>query len=325
MIERRKKTTRLTVSLDEVDYAALNALASKSDVSLSWVIRQAIQRFVREHGAQPELPLTLAGRGGQEGGIELRIPMLDGSPHFCRSVETGSLCPAIPGPWEGERPTAYADRVGEWYADQATDRQRKVHGLFLTPIQAADFMGGRIGATGPRVRILDPAAGAGILCCAAVEALVSRQPKPDAIELVAYEVDGDLITPLRAVLDHLAGWCRDRDGATVHVRIEAADFILANAGAVGPYGLFSSHSQAEEFDAVIANPPYFKIGKSDPRAAAVPGRGSRTAEHLLALHGSWRRATSRGWGLCFHYAAKLHLRTVFPPFSGRVLRHDSAN
>ena len=66
MVERRKKTTRLTVSLDEVDYAALNALASKSDVSLSWLIRQAIQRFVREHGAQPELPLTLAEEAGRK-------------------------------------------------------------------------------------------------------------------------------------------------------------------------------------------------------------------------------------------------------------------
>ena len=53
MAKRRKKTTRLTVSLDDADYAALNAVASKSDVSLSWVIRQAIQRFVRENGAQP--------------------------------------------------------------------------------------------------------------------------------------------------------------------------------------------------------------------------------------------------------------------------------
>lgn len=196
--------------------------------------------------------------------------MLDGIPHSRQSVGTGSLRSAIPRPREGERPTAYADRVGEWYAGQATDRQRKVHGLFLTPVQAADFMGGRIKATGPRVRILDPAAGAGILCCAAVEALVLRQLKPDAIELVAYEVDGDLITPLREVLEHLADWCRDRHGATVRARIEATDFILANADAVRPCGLFSSRSQAEGFDAVIANPPYFKIGKSDPRAAAVP-------------------------------------------------------
>ena len=48
MAERQKETTRLTVSLDEADYATLNAMAQKSDVSLSWVIRQAIQRFVRD-------------------------------------------------------------------------------------------------------------------------------------------------------------------------------------------------------------------------------------------------------------------------------------
>ena len=65
MIERQKKTTRLTVSLAEADYAVLNAIASKSDVSLSWVIRQAIHRFVQEHGAHPELPLTLAGQVGK--------------------------------------------------------------------------------------------------------------------------------------------------------------------------------------------------------------------------------------------------------------------
>lgn len=68
MTERRKKTTRLTVSLDDEDYAALTAIAAKSDVSLSWVIRQAIHRFVQEHGAQPELPLTLAGQSNKREG-----------------------------------------------------------------------------------------------------------------------------------------------------------------------------------------------------------------------------------------------------------------
>lgn len=47
------------MSLKEAGYAALNAMASRSDVSLFRVIRQAIQHFVRKHGAEPELPLTL--------------------------------------------------------------------------------------------------------------------------------------------------------------------------------------------------------------------------------------------------------------------------
>ena len=177
----------------------------------------------------------------------------------------------MPGPRKGERPTVYADRIGEWYAARRSDRHRKDHGLFLTPVAAADFMAGRITVEAQKVRVIDPAAGAGILCCAAVEALVSRRPTPNAIELVAYEFDGDLIAPLRAVLDHLSDWCRGRYQVTVAIRIEATDFIMANADALRPRGLFPALSEAGSFDVVIANPPYFKIGKHDPRAAAVSG------------------------------------------------------
>ena len=176
----------------------------------------------------------------------------------------------VPRPQEGERPVAYADRVGEWYSNQTSDEQRKSHGLFLTPVQTADFMAERISLTGNRVRILDPAAGAGILSCAVVEALSSRVLKPNEIELVAYEIDDGLIAPLRAVLDHLSDWCLERHGTSVSTRIEGTDFILANAGAVRPRGLIPSCTlETKRIDAVIANPPYFKISKSDPRAAAV--------------------------------------------------------
>lgn len=56
MAKRGKKSTRLTVSLDPEDHAAL---AAKSDASLSWVVRQAIHRFIQQHQAYPELTLAL--------------------------------------------------------------------------------------------------------------------------------------------------------------------------------------------------------------------------------------------------------------------------
>lgn len=56
---RSKKSTRLTVSLDPEDHAVLAAVAAKSDVSLSWVVRQAIHRFIQQRQAHPELPLAL--------------------------------------------------------------------------------------------------------------------------------------------------------------------------------------------------------------------------------------------------------------------------
>ena len=177
--------------------------------------------------------------------------------------------PAMPTPEAGERPTLYADRVGEWYVRQKSDAHRKAHGLYLTPVAVADFMAGRVRASAERMRILDPAAGAGILACAAIEALASRPDGPRAVQLVAHEIDPGLIAPLRAVLGHLAQWCRGA-GVELEVRVEASDFVLQNAEAVRPLDGFMRDQDAErDFDAVISNPPYFKIGKSDPRAVAA--------------------------------------------------------
>ena len=180
-----------------------------------------------------------------------------------------STRPEIPTPQQGERPTVYADRVGAWYVENKSDEHRKAHGLYLTPVPVADFMAARITASGPMLRILDPAAGAGILCCAALEALASRNPKTDTVELVAHEVDQSLIAPLRAVLDYPVDWGHDY-GVTVAVRIEATDFVMAHAEVLRTLGqLFPSRSEAENLDIVISNPPYFKISKADPRAMAA--------------------------------------------------------
>ncbi len=176
----------------------------------------------------------------------------------------------MPTPKEGERPTAYADRVGGWYVTQKSDRHRKDHGLYLTPVLAADFMAERIRADDGKLRILDPAGGGGILCCAAVEALVSRDPKPVSIELIVYEIDETLIAPLRAVLDYLVNWCREGHGLEVTVQVEATDFIMAHAEALRVFGeLFPARPKVKDFDIVISNPPYFKISKADPRAVAA--------------------------------------------------------
>lgn len=53
------KAKRLTVSLDEGDYSALSAIARRNDASLSWVIRQAIHRFVQDDARQPASPRAL--------------------------------------------------------------------------------------------------------------------------------------------------------------------------------------------------------------------------------------------------------------------------
>ena len=56
-----RKEARLSVSLDERDYAELRLLARSRDVSVAWMVRQAIHGFIRSEKGRdenPELPLT---------------------------------------------------------------------------------------------------------------------------------------------------------------------------------------------------------------------------------------------------------------------------
>lgn len=175
----------------------------------------------------------------------------------------------MPTPRNGERPVDFADRVGEMHVVTRPNKQRKELGLFLTPVVVADFMASQITTRKRAMRVLDPAAGAGVLCCAAIEALVARNRNPQNIEVVAFEIDKGLIAPLQAVLNYLSGWCEKHHRVTVNARVESEDFVLRHAQALRPQELFPARRAAEPFDVIIANPPYFKIGKDDPRAIAM--------------------------------------------------------
>ncbi len=173
----------------------------------------------------------------------------------------------IPPPAPGERPTEYADRIGEYHVATKSESHRKQHGLYLTPVAAADFMAAQIQAAGDRLRVLDPAAGTGILCCATIEELANRDTSPSSVELVAYEIDAELTEPLEAVLEYLRQWCREEHEVELDVRIESADFVMALGEALRRKdSLIPPEPDDGEFDIAISNPPYFKISKSDPRA-----------------------------------------------------------
>jgi len=59
-----RKEARLSVSLDERDYEELCALAHQHDVSVAWMVRQAVHILIRQQQdatANPELPLPRGG------------------------------------------------------------------------------------------------------------------------------------------------------------------------------------------------------------------------------------------------------------------------
>jgi len=60
-LKPRRFGPRLTVSVTGDAYEALSVLAAKDDASISWVIRRAINEYLRRHG-----PGGLQAHGGRE-------------------------------------------------------------------------------------------------------------------------------------------------------------------------------------------------------------------------------------------------------------------
>lgn len=171
----------------------------------------------------------------------------------------------VPAALPEERPVSYAERLSAWYSDQITEQHRRKLGLYFTPASIARYMGALCrNGTGHFVRIADPASGTGILGCAACVTLAEAANAPRHIDLICHELDEALRAPLEAALLHLQRWLAARR-IRLRYGIEPQDFLIAHADALEA-GLLRSREPM--FDAVICNPPYFKLPKSDRRARA---------------------------------------------------------
>ena len=64
-----RRSVRTSVLLSEQQYERLNRLAIDSDVSIAWVIRQAVQKFLDSttQSEQMPLPIRLGRVGGEDG------------------------------------------------------------------------------------------------------------------------------------------------------------------------------------------------------------------------------------------------------------------
>ena len=61
MATRSRKPVRTSVVLPEEAYVRVQRMAAANDVSIAWVIRQAVQRFLDSHEYQTELPFEVPG------------------------------------------------------------------------------------------------------------------------------------------------------------------------------------------------------------------------------------------------------------------------
>jgi adenine-specific DNA-methyltransferase len=162
---------------------------------------------------------------------------------------------------------AYSLQAGERVLARRHQRQRKELGQFLTPLAVARYMACQLGPLRDGDRILDPAIGSGILACAVIEQ-AAASGEPLELHIDGYEVDPELAQTARDVLAQATEMAA-RSGVTLHTHVYERDFVLARRP-LGP--LFDVPDVSTFYDHIIANPPYFKLSKDDPRVQAVEGR-----------------------------------------------------
>ena len=121
------------------------------------------------------------------------------------------------------------------------------------------------------MRVLDPGSGTGILSAAVCEA-ACRSGTVKTLHVDAYETDRLLAALSRLVLSHSQNWLAQR-GMALTFEVRHSDFVLEYAESLAGMskvngGGTNLDGTKTEYSFVISNPPYFKIGKDDPRAVA---------------------------------------------------------
>ena len=175
---------------------------------------------------------------------------------------------SIPTPAEDSAPVEYAEALGEAHLAFSRHRHRKDGGHYLTPSAVARYMADCSAYPESHVRVLDPGSGTGILAAAACESAADSKTVT-SLHVDAYETHPLLADLSRLALVHTGKWLAQR-GVALTFNVRNGDFVLENA--VAPRLNGQRHRRMKEatdrYDLIISNPPYLKIGKDDPRAAA---------------------------------------------------------
>jgi len=185
-----------------------------------------------------------------------------------------------------------AHKLGIQHATLNSKEVRKTLGQFMTPEGIAAYMAKQTlkEFRGETLRVLEPAAGSGILVAALLDCVFLEARKIRKIELVMYEVDHDLVLKLKHLVAKMRAAAKQLE-IEFSCSIREQDFLL--------------NTPSESFDIVISNPPFFKLKKGDSRSLAhqdvvhgqpnIYGLFMASCASLLAESGIFCFLTPRSW------------------------------
>lgn len=147
-------------------------------------------------------------------------------------------------------------------------KHRSAFGQFFTPASAADFLASLIDLPGTgQLRVLDPGAGVGSLSAAVAARVMEERPGLE-LHITAFELDDALVGHLTATLEECVAVGREH-GCSVEFDVRHQSFV--------EYATGWGFETPDEFDVVIANPPYRKVGTSAPERVSAETSGLRAA------------------------------------------------
>ena len=153
------------------------------------------------------------------------------------------------------------------YEQQTSAASRKEVGQFFTPPAISRFMASLFPQFNTHTTLLDPGAGLGSLSTAICEKILCFR-SPRTISLHLFENDARTLPFLQENMEHCRRLLGEK-GHTLQFTIHDDDFLLSNVGAMlDQKTLFENH-RLPEFDAIITNPPYFKIIKASEYARVM--------------------------------------------------------
>jgi adenine-specific DNA-methyltransferase len=161
-----------------------------------------------------------------------------------------------------ETPSRFAWQLFTDYCATASMDERRGFGQFFTPPEVASFMADMALPLRGDIRVLEPGAGTAILAGSLCERLPGRCT---SVHIDVHEIHPKLAELCESVLRHTRDWLSSR-GVSCTFEVHRGDFVLEKSAYLTPSLFNEAH---ELYDVAIANPPYFKLLKDDPRARAA--------------------------------------------------------
>lgn len=137
--------------------------------------------------------------------------------------------------------------------------QRREYGQFFTAAESAIYMADMFDfdLTKPEMHILDAGAGTGLLTAAVLQRLIRLQYQGH-LHIVCYETDPNVLPILMSNLDLM------KTKADFSFLVIAQNYLTSQPFEQHP------HTNAQQFDYIIGNPPYLKLPKKAPEALTMP-------------------------------------------------------